>query len=165
MDSGNGKVSSASGTNNGTDTHIIRLNRKERSDCTSTRGQSAGEEAVGKGREIVEHRNALENLAFLESTLALAGTHQHRPRRKLARHHDVALGIANGIHAVQVGLEPFGNFLETAGTRLAALAAVIGAVRAEKDGIDFAALGTHGFEHFGVDAPERVHIEQPACYA
>ena len=35
-------------------------------------------------------------------------------------------------------------------------------MRTEKDGIDFTTLGTHRFEHFGLDAPKHVHVEQPA---
>ena len=75
----------------------------------------------------------------------------------------VAQAVARRRHVGQVDAEALADLLEQARLGLAAIAALVGAVRAIEHRVDAAADGRQHLVHLGVHGVERRHVEQAAA--
>src|SRR5687768_6095335 len=128
-----GKVASAISAYGGVTTSSASTNRLER---TNVMRRGSWREVLGERRQVLEHRGAGRQLAFLLRLLPLAGEHQHRLRAGGGRRLQVAARVADHVDVVERDVEAAGDLEQHAGLRLPAFAGRVGGVRTEEERVD-----------------------------
>ncbi|ABA49719.1 200 kDa antigen p200, putative [Burkholderia pseudomallei 1710b] len=119
-----------------------------------------GKEIERERAQIVVHARAFRQPARGERLLALARQHEMRPKAERLARLQVAQRIADHRRIRRIDLEALRDQLHHPGLRLAAVAMVVGRVRAEEHRVDPPADGGRRAMHLQVHRVQRRHVEQ-----